>query len=97
MKWIKIEDPTKLREILPLEEPFLCLWKGYICIATYDQTVDRFFTPNEGSVYNPFSPALDFEILMTHYCKLIFPDGYKNLRHKPINKRFSDYLKGLKT
>lgn len=80
MKWIKTDrslDIEDFRRNLPLNKPFLCLWKGVICLCEYDQDIDRFFIGMMPISYLGFWKLdIEREKKITHYMILDLPEDY---------------------
>jgi len=80
MKWIATNRDLyreDFKKTLPLDSPFLCLWKGTVCICEYEEEEDHF--------YIGMMPACNLgfwkldrerERKITHYMRLELPDDY---------------------
>lgn len=77
MNWIKILDREKVREQLPKEKPFLCLWKGVISLCEYDEEEDSFYLCFYPAQYeNIIKLIQERERKITHFAILDLPEGY---------------------
>jgi len=71
MKWNKVTN----RNDMPFDRKFLALWKGAICLASYDEELNQFWLcldPDCGVMLI----AHERENKFTHWAELQKPDDY---------------------
>jgi hypothetical protein len=68
IEWIKIKDRDRIREELPKEKQFFCIWKGTFSICEFDEEEDAFYITMAPAIF-PGSWKLprEREGKITHY------------------------------
>jgi len=70
MKWISILNDIDRKDILPLDRPFLAIWRTQICFIQYDDERGCFnaiFRPSDEEI---FFLSKDRELKITHWMDL---------------------------
>lgn len=77
MKWNKVPDHCRSREVLPKDGEFLALWKGSICLCEYSMEENCFWIAMYPSQQAGFMRVShDREGKFTHWCQLELPEDY---------------------
>ncbi len=77
MKWEKILDRQNPRNQIPLDRPFLAIWKGAFAICEYDEQLDKFFICYLPAQYSgPGSIDKEAEGKFYYWCDLEYPEDY---------------------
>jgi len=77
MEWKKVKDRNNVRSELPSDKPFLCLWKGTICLCEWDDDIKKFYIGMMPACYLGFWPLeRERETKITLYCELQMPEDY---------------------
>ena len=77
MKWIKIKDSRNPRNELPLDKPFIALWKGNFAFMAYDVETTKFCMALDPSMFGTSSAIDDHaELKIYYYCPLEYPEDW---------------------
>lgn len=77
MEWISVKDRNNVRNELPKDRVFICLWKGAICLCEFDEDVGNFYIGMMPACYLGFWKLdRDREPKITHWMKLNIPGDY---------------------
>lgn len=77
MKWKPILDTDNIRKEVPLDKPFISLWKGITCITQFDEEEDHFYISFFPSDYLKTQKVChEREIKFTHWMEIELPEDY---------------------